>query len=358
MNVIHTVNTLRRGGAERQLATLVTKCHSVQHEVITLYVTKSSYLGPETPGVKINHVSSRSFVQRVRAFTEIFRQHHPDIVYSWGVGTYMISCMAARGLGIKVINGSIRHGTLKRSLGSYLRLLTLHLSRYIVANSMAGLRANLLSGGYVLYNGVDEKFTLERKPREQSKQVVICSLANLVPYKDYPTVFKALSHVKKLGLTFDYRIMGDGPLRLTYEQMIKDLEIDSYVKFMGNIPDPENLLASADIFVHSSKGEGCPNAILEAMYVGLPIITTDTGGTKEVVDDNALLFIYGDVDGLTKALLRLMSSPEERERLGARSLQIARGRFSESRLISDYVRILNAVHTGNTEIVSDLYCRI
>ncbi len=97
-------------------------------------------------------------------------------------------------------------------------MIGLHFSKYIIANSSAGLRANLLKRGYVLYNGIDKDFFENRLKstdainlRESKTDSIIISVSNFVPYKDYDTVFKALEGLKNKGYNYLYIIIGDGP---------------------------------------------------------------------------------------------------------------------------------------------------
>ena len=153
---------------------------------------------------------------------------------------------------------------------------------------------------------------------------------------------------------FSYNILGEGPLRERHQTQIKNLGLEDRVTMWGNISNPEDVLSNSDIFIHSSLGEGCSNAILEAMYMGLPVVVTDTGGTSEIVGTNAILFPYGDVLALEKALRMLLDSRDKRQKMGEESFRLALERFTINRMITDYERIIFAIAKGYMHSISDL----
>jgi glycosyltransferase involved in cell wall biosynthesis len=127
------------------------------------------------------------------------------------------------------------------------------------------------------------------------------------------------------------RIVGDGPERDRLYATADDLRIRDCVEFVGPLP-PEDIagqLQWADIFAFSSAAEGRPNAILEAMAAGLPIIATDIPGVRELIaPDAGLLFPVGDAAALADGIRHLSAHPAEARALG----QAARARIEASNL--------------------------
>jgi len=231
--------------------------------------------------------------------------------------------------------------------------MILHLSRYIVANSKAGLKANSLNRGDVMYNGLDKQFLsdIESSPEDNSikadsnnNTVLLVSVANLVPYKDYKTVLNALHKVKQSGYPFRYFIIGEGPERPAIESLIISLDLKNEVVLLGRQTDVKSYLKIADVFIHSSRGEGCSNAILEAMAAGLPVIASNTGGTAEIVDSTVgRLFEYKNAEQIALHLIELISSSETRRSLSLNSKIKINTNFSIERMMNDYYTILKKV---------------
>ena len=124
-------------------------------------------------------------------------------------------------------------------------------------------------------------------------------------------------------------MVGDGPDRPEVEAEIRALEISDAVELAGYARDVPDLLAAADVFVLSSRSEGAPFSILEAMAAGLPVVATDVGGVGELVADGetGLLVPAGDPARLAEALRSLLADAALRRRLGAAGLARARERF-------------------------------
>lgn len=356
LRILHIITSLERGGKERQLSTIYKYTDREQYPTKIIYFKRSqnSYAEEYEMGDDAIHIERESFLKtyrKIAACTESFR---PDIIYSWGITESLFGLALNLIRGITFINGSIRHGIRLRKPSHYYRMFLLQLSPNVVANSRAGLKANKISKGYVLYNGIDEVFSGEitGKAREIKKDLfgedsnapVLISVANLVPYKDYFTVLGALEKVVNWGYDFRYVVIGKGPLEQRIREEIVNKGLSDRVRLVGKVANVSDYLAMSDIFIHSSRGEGCSNAILEAMERGLPVIATRVGGTPEIVtDENAYLFGYGNVQDLAGKIKKLLSESELREEMGKSSLRIARERFSPHQMISDYYRILELV---------------
>jgi L-malate glycosyltransferase len=152
----------------------------------------------------------------------------------------------------------------------------------------------------VIPNGVDiEEFRPGKKKTERgNKKIIVISIGRLIERKGYSDLIEAISNMKNVEL----QLIGDGNLldRLKSEAR----SFNSNVKFLGKKEhgDIPEFLKKADVFVLPSLNEGMSNAILEAMACGLPIITTDTGGSKELVKENGVIFRKGDVNELRSVL--------------------------------------------------------
>lgn len=345
LSVVHLVTSLKQGGAERQLSTIVNHSNTIKNTIYSFYRVESSYL--KEPG-KVLVFRRKHLFGKILELRGMLRRNRPDVIFAWGALPYLLAYLAVLGRNPKIINGSIRHGVFKKSISGYFRMFLLHTGKYVVANSAAGLSANRLNRGFILYNGIDPKFdrniwAVSDKKRKESLEISLISVANLIPYKDYLTIFKALKALKDENYNFVYRIIGEGPSREMLEADVFEKELTDNVIFLGRVSNPEEYLAQSDIFIHSSKGEGCSNAILEAMYMGLPIIASDTGGTPEIVGDNAILFRYQNVTELHDALKKVTDDENLREMMAEKSYEIASSRFSVSRMLTDYQDIIQKI---------------
>lgn len=148
--------------------------------------------------------------------------------------------------------------------------------------------------------------------------------ARFVDQKDHSTLLRALTRVSG-----DWRfvLVGDGPLLHPMQQLAHELGLRDSVSFLGNRSDVPELLADSDIFILSTKWEGLPVSILEAMRAGLPVIATDVGGVSELVLDGTSGYLtrVADERHLAHRIQQLVDSRGLRRQLG----MAARNRYTE-----------------------------
>ncbi len=139
--------------------------------------------------------------------------------------------------------------------------------------------------------------------------------------------------------------MGDGPERQRLEEVARDRRLADRVYFAGQRSKEETfaLMAACDLFVLNSTYEGFPHVVLEAMRAGLPVVATDVGGTPELVRDgeNGLLISPNANGDLSKTLMKLLTSSEERQRLAAGAQETTQ-RFQQSVMIEATEALLRA----------------
>lgn len=358
---------MRRGGRERQLASIFkySRVAEIESKILIFNKVDNDYLSEYAISDNdIFYLDSKNTVKRFKGIKKVFKNFKPDIIYAWGSFEFSFCFFLKHTTKAKIINGSIRHGIVLFNKKQVSRLLFLHMSKYIIANSKAGLIANKLTHGYVLYNGIDKKFSEptsnEDKARliksvfgEYNGEAVFVSVANLVPYKDYFTILQALKKIRDKGFRFSYMAIGEGPLREKLEDEINLLGLEKSVKLVGRKSNVEEYLGAGDIFIHSSKGEGCSNAILEAMAASLPIIASDTGGTSEITgSENGRLFQYQNAIQLEETIESLLTNPESIPKKGKVSRQIIEERFTVEKMIFNYISILEKILGAPIQIKS------
>ena len=155
----------------------------------------------------------------------------------------------------------------------------------------------------------------------------VVTVGRLATPKDALTLLRALPAVAPTP--FSALLVGDGPDRPALEASIRALGLEDTVTLAGSRSDVPALLAAADVFVLSSRSEGAPFSILEAMAAGLPVVASDVGGVGELVVDGetGLLVPPADPGRLADALRRVLGDAALRRRLGAAGRARARERF-------------------------------
>jgi glycosyltransferase involved in cell wall biosynthesis len=168
----------------------------------------------------------------------------------------------------------------------------------------------------VIPNGVDLRAPRPRRRRDSGPPRIV-SVGRLQEPKDPLTLVRALGSLR--GRSFAALIVGEGPDRPAVVAELRRLGLGRATELAGARHDVPELLAAADIFVLSTRSEGLPLSILEAMSAGLPVVASRVGGIPELVVDGetGLLVPPGDPASLAAAIERLLEDPGLRDRLGA-----------------------------------------
>ena len=212
----------------------------------------------------------------------------------------------------------------------------------------------------VIPNGVEcERF---RGPSEMGRPATggpdaprIGAVARLVPVKDHATLLKAVAQLRVTYPSVRLDLVGDGPLRGRLASLAHDLGIEEAVTFAGDQEDVRPWLQSWDVGLLTSVNESSPNAVLEYMAAGLPVVATAVGGVPDLVRDGmeGHLCGRGDVAGIARALGSILG-----DRVRARSMsEAARARaetFSVRAMVSRTVSLYRSmVAAGEGTPVTD-----
>jgi glycosyltransferase involved in cell wall biosynthesis len=141
----------------------------------------------------------------------------------------------------------------------------------------------------------------------------------LVSEKNVNRIIDAFATLAKEHPDWDLHIYGDGPRRAALQAQVVSAGLSERVLFFGQTLEPWRVMAESDAFVMASQREGFPNALLEAMAIGLPCVTTDCpSGPREISAEGkfALLVPPNDPDALAQAIGKLMANPTLRQNLG------------------------------------------
>jgi glycosyltransferase involved in cell wall biosynthesis len=180
-----------------------------------------------------------------------------------------------------------------------------------------------------------------------ANEFVVGYVGRLVAIKDVPTLLAGFAGLLERCPRARLIIVGDGVLRQSLESTARDLRIESSVRFAGWRRDLQSVYGAMDVVALTSRNEGTPVAVIEAMAAGLPVVATAVGGVPDVVRDNqtGLLIPPGEPMSLADTLYRVASDDELRRRLGANGREDVARRFRSERLVADiagvYCELLN-----------------
>ena len=200
----------------------------------------------------------------------------------------------------------------------------------------------------IIPNGVDHaRFHISNRDEvraEIRKEMSLCfslplilSVGSLRQIKGHDVLIEAVRRICETqpDLRFHVLIVGNGPLRETYEQSARGLPIS----FAGFRKDVERFYLAADLYCQPSRSEGLPNAVIEAMGSGLPIIASDVGGMSELVTfENGLLCKPGDSETLAMQLHTMLTHPGWWPGMAVASSRMC-NRFSVEKMVDAYISL-------------------
>ncbi|MDI6720636.1 MAG: glycosyltransferase family 4 protein [Methanomicrobiales archaeon] len=179
----------------------------------------------------------------------------------------------------------------------------------------------------IIYNGIDTSEFTVREKRNDGRFIVL-TVARLIPRKGIDDLIRAVPEILEKCPDLLVRIIGEGNLESELRDLAKKLGVAGHIDFLGYIPHDElpGYYATSDVFVLPSRNEGMSNTILEAMAAGLPIITTDTGGTQELISGNGQIIPQERPDAIAAAILQYISDS-----------QMCQDHGNQSRVLSEFL---------------------
>lgn len=205
---------------------------------------------------------------------------------------------------------------------------------------------------HVIHNGVD---VLPSVAPPRSGPLRVISVGRLQEQKDHVTVVAAAAEAARLGVDLRVDIVGDGPDRAVVEQAIAQHGASAHVRLLGLRGDVPALLRASDVFVLSSRWEGLPYSILEAMATGLPVVASAVGGVPELVvgGETGHLVPAQDVRALRDALTDIAARPDRGRAMGEAGRDLARRRFSIERMQARYMALFDHLLSRGVPDASD-----
>lgn len=353
--VLHVVSSLRRGGMETLVVRLAAEQRRSGHDAAVLAMWGGPLLDEaralEIPVRVVERGGRLARAARTAAFLvdltpEILHAHNPTTLHIGALARVLTERVAAlRGddarCAMLMTDHQSRDARAPWSFEWRRTDVVVAVSRHTAEAGSAAKRARALR---VIRNGVS--LPAGGRPREAVRaelglgdQLSCITVANLRPEKDHATLVQAYAQLAQEGVPLVALLVGDGPDRAAVEAQARSLGLGAdRLRFLGARTDVPDLLRAADVFVLSSRIEGLPLSVLEAMAASLPVVSTAVGGIPEIVehDVHGLLVPPGSPAALAVALESLVHDPALRLDLGARAFVRARDECSLAAMARAY----------------------
>jgi glycosyltransferase involved in cell wall biosynthesis len=358
---LFVVGQLALGGLEKQVYLQATGLDRRRFEVSVVSLTTGGRWSKalEKAGVRVFHLRRRGRWdwRRLLALYRLFRWARPHLVYSISYEANAYARIAGLLASVPVLVSS--------DVGIYLLLdrwqeiqerLLVRFTDCVICNAEA-VRRNMVEAiglpeGKVLTirNGVVVPAPAGAAERERARTIlgatnhdcVVGTIARLDPVKNLSLMVEAAALCLTSGRPFRFLVVGGGPAEASLRQAIRDRHLEGSFVLLGERESASDLLPGFDIFVLTSRSEGLPNAVMEAMAAGVPCVCTDVGGCRELVDPGVTGYLVPAADSrsLADRILELAENPQTRERMGRAGRLRIENEFSVGKLVSMTDQIL------------------
>lgn len=373
MKITHLITDLDVGGAERMLYRLVKYSNYSKDQIQIISLKNRGYLYGSllSEGYNVSGLGFRAGSFSISGFYDLkkrIKDFSPDVIQTWMYHADFLGGLAAKSLGIPVI-WNIRQTALKkgihknstRHLAKICACLSGNIPVKIVtcAHSAVNWHTKL---GYdagkfiVIPNGVDtDEFKLNLSDRSRIRQelglneddIIVGTAARFSPSKGYDILFKAIENIVSASENIKFIFCGNDiePQNEQLWEWITKQNLQGKISLLGNRPDMPAIYNAMDILVSPSLAEGLSNTILEAMSCSLPCVVTDVGDSALIIGNTGLIIQPGNIDAITKSILKLAQDKVQRQKLGKAAREKVVHKYSINQIVKQYEELYKSLLT-------------
>lgn len=365
MKIVFFSMSMNKGGAERVISILSNNGLGVSNSIhiVTCLEGNSQY---ELKDCVIKHPGFISFDEymskgKMRTLPKLCKMYiqsmaeiDPDIIVTFLPEPCFIAELCKKKVG-KPIIGSERGNPYFQ----YKSLLYKVLVRYLYSKSdgfvfqTEGARKyfseKLQQKSTIIGNPIDIAHNSQGRTSVRKKEIV--SVGRFTYEKNYSLLLRAFSNVEIEKNEYILKIYGKVDESLGLRELAEKLGISNKVFFMGQVDDILEKVSEASVFVLSSISEGMPNALMEAMALGLPVVATDcpSGGPRQLIrnGENGLLVENNSEVALSNAILRIIDDDALREKISRNATKIVED-YSEEKICAQWMQYIDKVYRENS----------
>ncbi len=360
-NIVIFCKTLAIGGAEKQ-ALVLAKLLAEKGEDVLLINWCGNIIDPRNSKfIKNNSIRyvglKGNSYSKFRKFLKVVRNHNTSVVLSYLTLANIISGVSKLFIRDLISIGGIRTEKLPFYKFFFEKLAHNYLNDATVFNNYSakdkferrGFKAEKI---FVIHNTIE--VSPVEKSESKSDEAVVVSVSRFVKPKDFTTALYSIKQVIETDgeRWLKYCIVGYGPLEEKIRSLVSLLDLKDHVEILlkpSNIPE---ILNNSDIYLSTSLFEGLSNSIMEAMSAGLPVIGTDVGDNRYLIEDgyNGFIVPCMDVEIITDRIRYLINNEDIRREYGLNSRIKIEKEFSEAELLKHYYKLFENLQMDDGDI--------
>ncbi len=334
------MSSLRKGGAERVIANLAGYFSRKGWQVL-LITTRQAEIEYEISREVVRQISEPAreeltegrifnFILRFRKLRGIWKAENPDIIVSFIGKNNMMALLTAFGFRIPIVV-SVRGEPAQEYYNGYMRFIARWLFRLAEGIILQTKRSRsffpkaVQKKTVILKNPIHSSFFRDRYEGERENTIV--AIGKVDGNKNHEMLIQAFASLGDEYSQFRLIIYGEGEKRLELLQLVEEDGLNGRVFLPGSVENVSEIIYRARVFVLPSNTEGMPNTLIEAMLMGLTVISTDCpcGGPAELIEHgvNGLLTPVGDVEGMKACLELVLGNPELADEMGRNAAKIS-----------------------------------
>lgn len=328
MRICIVISNPSIGGAQKVSITLAHWLSSHKHQVCIIGVQSTAL--PTYDFDKINYYELNKGNKFIALHSKL-KDFKPDVVLTMGIPLCLYTVPVCLSLHLKHViseRNDPAHFKGKITTKIFSRIIMRLANSYVFQTKGAQqyYGGNIAKKSIIIPNPLFNVAQMPSEPYVGNRQKNIISVGRLNQQKNQILLINAFNLISNKYPNYKLIIWGEGEERTCLESHIKKLGLQNRVFLPGNTKNLIDKIYDSSLFVLSSDFEGMPNALMEAMALGIPSISTDCpcGGPSELIknNENGILVPVGDTDGLAFAMDNILSNPEKAKRIGNESFKI------------------------------------
>lgn len=347
MKICFITATLAGGGAERVIANLANEMISRGHQVTILLTTEKIVeysLNEQIEVIQVSNKTAHGIKERIRrvcSLRKYFKQHKDSYYISMPTDTNIFVLLASLFLNINLViserndPNQYEHWIIRNGLYCLAKKIV-----FQTKDASLCFSKRLQRQGKIIFNPVSETLPM---PYIGAREKRIAAVGRLDEQKNHKMLINAFSHFVKGHPEYQLDIYGKGPLQEALTNQIKEMALVEKIHLRGFSKDVWSEASNAMMYVLSSDYEGMPNSLLEAMAMGMPVISTDCpiGGASMLIEHkvNGLLVPVEDSEKLYWAMCFLVDNPDVAESYSKEAIK-TRESLSVKRICDEWLEYI------------------